>query len=276
MAIALDIPQHPQRTKIMNIVWPLTGLYLPIVGWWLYDNMARPRPMCRCVVTGRQRFLRSVFVSTTHCASGCVAGDIIGTPIVFAAGWTIFGERLYAEYVVLFCLAYSFGIAFQYFPIRAARKIAPRSALVEAVKADTLGLDCIRSRAVCLDGRGLFLRYAATGINFAILLVHDADRHGYRVHYESAAELVSCPIGRKARHVVAAATACPKPTPFSLSTMRPICRRKLLTLSRNRVIVGKTIRPTPTQMAAMRSARVMSLKRKSANCDADMGAVGTR
>jgi hypothetical protein len=57
-------------------------------------------------------FLRSVFVSTTHCASGCIAGDVIGAPIVFAAGWTIFGERLYAEYVVLFSLAYSLWIAF--------------------------------------------------------------------------------------------------------------------------------------------------------------------
>jgi hypothetical protein len=62
-------------------------------------------------------------------------------------------------------------------------------------------LDCVRSRAVCLDGRDLFLHYAATGINFAILLVHDADRNGYRVHYESAGELVSCPVGRKARYV---------------------------------------------------------------------------
>jgi len=32
VAIALDLLQHPQRTKIMNIVWPITGLYLPIVG----------------------------------------------------------------------------------------------------------------------------------------------------------------------------------------------------------------------------------------------------
>ena len=124
----------------MNIVWPITGLYLPIVGWWLYDNMGRPKPMYGRVITGRQRFLTIVFVSTTHCASGCVAGDIIGAPIVFATAWTIWGERLYAEYAFLFTLAYCLGIAFQYFPIRATRKIEPRSALVEAVKADTLAL----------------------------------------------------------------------------------------------------------------------------------------
>ena len=178
VAIAIDVLRHPQHTKTMNIVWPITGLYLPIVGWWLYDNMGRPKPMYGRVITGRQRFLTIVFVSTTHCASGCVAGDIIGAPIVFATAWTIWGERLYAEYAFLFTLAYCLGIAFQYFPIRATRKIEPRSALVEAVKADTLALTAFEA--------GLFawmvLRYAAIGINVAIILVHDADRHGYRVH----------------------------------------------------------------------------------------------
>jgi hypothetical protein len=140
VAIALDVLQHPQHTKIMNIVWPITGLYLPIVGWWLYDNMSRPKPIYGRVITGRQRFLTIVFVSATHCASGCVVGDLIGAPIVFAADWNILGERLYAEYVVLFALAYCLGIAFQYFPIRTARKITPRSALVEAVKADSFAL----------------------------------------------------------------------------------------------------------------------------------------
>jgi hypothetical protein len=89
---------------------------------------------------GKHQFWKRVFVSTTHCASGCVIGDVIGAPIVFAAGWTFFGERLYADYVVLFVLAYVFGIAFQYFPIRATRSISPQAAIIDAVKADTLAL----------------------------------------------------------------------------------------------------------------------------------------
>jgi hypothetical protein len=51
-----------------------------------------------------------------------------------------FGERFYADYVVLFALAYVFGIAFQYFPIRATRGVSPRVAIIDAVKADTLAL----------------------------------------------------------------------------------------------------------------------------------------
>ena len=130
--------------KIMNVVWPITGLYLPVLGWLLYANMARRKPMSMSmdmhVAHGGRPFWKSVFISTTHCAAGCVIGDVIGGPIVFWAGWTLFGERLYAEYLVLFVLAYIFGIAFQYLPIRAMQRISPRAALLEAIKADTLAL----------------------------------------------------------------------------------------------------------------------------------------
>ena len=127
--------------KIMNVVWPITGLYLPIVGWLLYGDMARRKPTRDMhAAQGGRPFWKSVFVSTTHCAAGCVIGDIIGAPIVFWAGWTLFGSRLYAEFLVLFVLAYIFGIAFQYLPIRAMRRISRRDALVEAIKADSLAL----------------------------------------------------------------------------------------------------------------------------------------
>lgn len=52
----------------------------------------------------------------------------------------MFGERLFSEYVVEFAFAYLFGIAFQYFPIRAMRRIPPQEAIIDAVKADTLSL----------------------------------------------------------------------------------------------------------------------------------------
>jgi hypothetical protein len=85
-------------------------------------------------------FWKSIFVSATHCGAGCVLGDIIGAPIVFARNWTLFGTRLYAEYVVEFAIAYCVGIAFQYLPIRSMRKVSPQEAIIDAVKADTLSL----------------------------------------------------------------------------------------------------------------------------------------
>ena len=138
--IAADVMRHPQHMKIMNIVWPVTGLYFPLIGWWLYSAMGRPMAIDAPKMSERQPYWKSIFLSATHCGSGCVLGDIIGAPIVLVTGWMLFGERLYAEYVVEFGLAYLFGIAFQYFPIRAMRHVPPHEAIIDAVKADTLSL----------------------------------------------------------------------------------------------------------------------------------------
>jgi hypothetical protein len=45
---------------------------------------------------------KSVFLSSTHCASGCVLGDIVAAPLVAVTGWTLLGERLFGDYVVEF------------------------------------------------------------------------------------------------------------------------------------------------------------------------------
>lgn len=139
-AVASDVARHPQHMKIMNVVWPVTALYLPVAGWWVYTSMGRPMAAHAPMMKEGRSFWKSVFVSATHCASGCVIGDLIGAPIVFAAGWVLFGERLYAEYAVEFVLAYVFGVAFQYLAIRETRQVPPREALVDAVKSDTLAL----------------------------------------------------------------------------------------------------------------------------------------
>jgi len=141
--ITADVISHPQRMRIMNVVWPVTGLYLPLVGLWLYRQLGAPMAIdskAMDMEAMEQPFWKSIFVSSTHCASGCVLGDIIGAPIVFALGLTLLGTRLFAEYAVEFALAYAFGIAFQYLAITGMRKIAPQAALVDAVKADTLSL----------------------------------------------------------------------------------------------------------------------------------------
>jgi hypothetical protein len=152
-AVAVDILQHPQRMKIMNVVWPVTALYLPGVGWWLYRSMGRPMAIGRGPVSmggsmphpvqtmsGRSVDRASVLRSATHCGSGCVIGDIIGAPMVMATSWALLGQRLYAEYVVEFAIAYVVGIAFQYIPIRSVRQISRGGALLDAVRSETLAL----------------------------------------------------------------------------------------------------------------------------------------
>ncbi|MGH7247929.1 MAG: DUF4396 domain-containing protein, partial [Pseudomonadota bacterium] len=98
--IAADAVRHPQSMRIMNIVWPVTGLYFPLIGLWLYSAMGRPMASDAPQMSAKRPHWQSIFLSATHCGSGCVIGDIIGAPIVFATGLTLFGERLYGEYVV--------------------------------------------------------------------------------------------------------------------------------------------------------------------------------
>lgn len=119
--VVLEVRQPPQM-RIMAIVWPVTALYYgPVAVWAFFRNDA-------------------IFDSTTHCGAGCTLGDVIGEWWVYAAGFTIAGSMLFAEYAADFALAYILGIAFQYFAIAPMRGLGLRDGIVAALKADTLSL----------------------------------------------------------------------------------------------------------------------------------------
>jgi hypothetical protein len=138
--ISGDVVAHPQKMRIMDIVWPITGLYFPLIGLWFYHAMGRPMAANAPAMKGERPHWKQIFLSATHCGSGCVIGDVLGPLIVFGFGLTLLGNVHFAEYVAEFVLAYAFGIAFQYIPIRRMRNIPPREAILDAVKADTLAL----------------------------------------------------------------------------------------------------------------------------------------
>lgn len=163
--ITIDVSSYPQKMMpIMNIVWPLTGLYFPVAGMWAYYKLGRNTGQMDHMNMdhnndheehmnhhdhgdmehhhnhGDKPFWQSVFVSTTHCSSGCSLGDIIGAPIVFLTGFTIAGVTLFADYAVEFVLAYLFGLAFQYYGMGFKKHDKPGKAIKDAVKADTWSL----------------------------------------------------------------------------------------------------------------------------------------
>lgn len=166
MIIVIDEIRRPQMMMIMNVVWPMMGLYFPLFGIWFYYrigrmngkmDMSKEMNMEAAMEMDmdmkeeadeshmehhhhrKKPFWQSVFLSTTHCSGGCALGDIIGAPLVFAMGWTITGNTLFADYVVEFILAYLFGIAFQYYGM-GFKHDNPKQALINAIKADTLSL----------------------------------------------------------------------------------------------------------------------------------------
>ncbi|ASK62013.1 hypothetical protein CFK37_07490 [Virgibacillus phasianinus] len=156
--ITIDVIRHPQKMMpIMNIVWPLTGLYFPLIGIWAYYKLGKSsmddtdhhrhehmnhdgHEQMEHHGHGEKPFWQSVFVSTTHCSSGCSLGDMIGVPIVALTGLTIAGTTLLADYTVEFILAYLFGIAFQYYGMGFKKHDEPGKAIKNAIKADTWSL----------------------------------------------------------------------------------------------------------------------------------------
>jgi hypothetical protein len=134
-AILFDIyaRRRRQRMAIMEAVWPVTALYFGPLAWLAYRRWGRPD-------SPPHGDRASVAVSVSHCGAGCTLGDIAGAWLVLAAGWTLLGLALPAEYLVDFTLAFALGILFQYLAIAPMRGLGLRDGLIAALKADALSL----------------------------------------------------------------------------------------------------------------------------------------
>lgn len=148
LIIVVDEIRHPQKMAVMNVVWPVTALYgapLALAAWW---RLGRPMAGDRMRDHGhadRQKrnarpTLGQIAVSASHCGAGCMLADILGENLVFAFAWTLFGQPLYADYLVTLGLAWIFGVAFQYFSIQPMRNLSPGRAILAAIQADTLSI----------------------------------------------------------------------------------------------------------------------------------------
>lgn len=150
--IALDILRgRPQRMWIMNVVWPVTALYLGPWALWKYWTTARARSKqsdgdaMQDAMAGRRDgssgpSAHQVFIGATHCGAGCVLGDFMGEWLVFLMGLQIAGSTLYANFALDFALAYIAGVVFQYFSIAPMRGLSGWTGIAAAMKADTISL----------------------------------------------------------------------------------------------------------------------------------------
>jgi Domain of unknown function (DUF4396) len=147
--IAADIVVlgNHQHMAIMNLVFPLTALYLGPIALWLY--LARGRRMAHKQMQAKAMMEREprdswwqVTLSDTHCGAGCALGDIGGEWLVWATAWTIGSTAdLGPEYILDLPLAWIFGILFQYFAIAPLRgQLGELAPLGDAIKSDTLSV----------------------------------------------------------------------------------------------------------------------------------------
>jgi hypothetical protein len=135
-----------QHTAIMNLVYPLTALYLGPLAVWAYfthgRRMSRRQMHVHAPSLEPRNSWWQVSLSDSHCGAGCVLGDVCGEWIVFATGWVIGSTvALGPEYILDLPLAWIFGIFFQYLVIAPLRgefgRLAP---LADAIRSETLSV----------------------------------------------------------------------------------------------------------------------------------------
>ena len=141
LTIAFDIfvLGHRQRMRVMEVVWPVTALYLGPLAVVAYGAWGRPAS----AHSGGERekpFPAVVAVGVTHCGAGCTLGDIAGAFLIFVLGIEIAGRSVWPELAADYILAFALGIVFQYLAIAPMRGLGLRDGLVAAFEADALSL----------------------------------------------------------------------------------------------------------------------------------------
>ena len=131
--------------KVMEWVWPVTGLYAGPLAVWAYRRFGRPaspawRKEQRTEKQPDKPRWATTALGVSHCGAGCTLGDILAESTVFLLGITIAGTPLLAEYVGDYVLAIGLGVAFLYFAIAPMRGLGVRDGLVAAAKAGVLSL----------------------------------------------------------------------------------------------------------------------------------------
>ena len=98
--------KDPQKMGVMNLVWPLTALYLSVFGLFAYFRFGVPMTKPHGHYSGGSQMdmgqkasptLVEAAVSATHCGAGCVLGDIVSEFAVYASGAMILGSMLWAS-----------------------------------------------------------------------------------------------------------------------------------------------------------------------------------
>ncbi len=146
VVIAVDLLRCPQQMGVMNIVWPVTALYLSVFALWGYFRFGRQS--AQAAQSGDQRNKQAqqhpswfqTAVAVSHCGAGCALGDIAVDFAVFAFALTLWGSDLWASYVYDYLAAWTLGIVFQFFSIAPMGGLALWPGIWAAIKADTLSI----------------------------------------------------------------------------------------------------------------------------------------
>jgi hypothetical protein len=155
--IAWQVAGDPQRMGVMDLVWPISGLYAGPLALWTYlryGKLATKRAASEARARGQKPpaehtpYPMIVAKGAGHCGAGCTLGDIcaewlgyLAPGLLLVFGWHhLFDERIFATWSLDFVLAFAIGIVFQYFAIVPMRHLGKAAGIRAAIKADALSL----------------------------------------------------------------------------------------------------------------------------------------
>lgn len=131
LIMLVDIfPHRRQSMKIMEAVWPLTGLWASwagLIAYWKLGRSSKKKPMMHMQDMNMQEFSmhkphplhwQSIALSTLHCGAGCTLADLLGETFTSFVPIAIGSSLLAGQWVLDYILALIIGIYFQYAAIR--------------------------------------------------------------------------------------------------------------------------------------------------------------
>ena len=168
LSISIDILKNPQKEMpIMNIVWPINGLWAGIFGVWAYFTIGKHRKMDMSGMDMKDmnmnmgdmdmkdmsmdnmnmnsnnkysNFWQGVVADTLHCGAGCSLADLIGPWIFIVFPFTLFNNYTFSEWTLDYFLALLTGVTFQYAAISPMMNEKGLKIWLRALKIDFLSL----------------------------------------------------------------------------------------------------------------------------------------
>jgi hypothetical protein len=146
--ILVNTLRTPQKMWIMNVVWPVTALYMGPFAVYMYrkslpvSTKGAMGPRMKSILQ-RHRDDPPTWIQNSiavfHCGAGCSLGDMAAESLCAALAIRFAGE-FGSKLILDFVFAYALGIAFQYFTIVPMRGLSFARGLVAAARADTISI----------------------------------------------------------------------------------------------------------------------------------------
>lgn len=146
LMIIKDIFRHRHPIGLMNIIWPLTGLYMPFVGWlawWYLGRTPSRQPKLTDLAPQKSHSAcgwSTIFMSTSLTAAACIFGEIITLPIITLLNYLAIPTAIWQQGIISLVLSIFVAIIFQFLILPRRENISSGRALLLALKSEIFPL----------------------------------------------------------------------------------------------------------------------------------------